>query len=219
MSWFAEAPGWIAPLATMLAAMMTAANLGPRLTGWGFVVFLVGSLSWCLVAATTHQPNLLWSNGFLTCVNILGIWRWLGRQARYEKAGRAAVQQSARAPVATLASLQALIGAKLQDASGASVGVVVDGMMRCADAGLAYLVVSEGGVGGVGERLHAVGSEDLVFHESGVTSRLSAQMLSRYPVLADGQWPVAPGARSEPGRPAGTKRAVLPGPDAPAGGV
>lgn len=187
----ADASGWVAPAATMLAAMMTAANLGPRVTGWGFVVFLVGSLAWCVVAATTHQPNLLWSNGFLTCVNLIGIWRWLGRQARYEKAGQAAVRQSARAPVATLASLQSLAGARLLDASGAPVGEVVDGMMRCADAGLAYLVISEGGVGGVGERLHALGPDDLVFTESGVTSRLGAKALARLPVLSDGQWPAS----------------------------
>lgn len=184
-----DAPAWIAPAATMLAAMMTAANLGPRVTGWGFVVFLLGSLSWCAVAATTHQPNLLWSNGFLTCVNVIGIWRWLGRQARYEKAGKAAVQQSARAPVATLASLQSLPGGKLLDASGAPIAEIVDGMMRCADAGLAYLVVSEGGMGGVGERLHAVGPEDLVFTEFGVTSRLDARALAALPVLAEGHWP------------------------------
>lgn len=186
-----EAPGWVAPAATMLAAMMTAANLGPRVTGWGFVVFLLGSLAWCAVATTTHQPNLLWSNGFLTCVNVIGIWRWLGRQARYEKAGRAAVEQSARAPVATLASLQSLPGGKLLDSAGDPVGEIVDGMMRCADAGLAYLVISEGGLAGVGERLHALAPEDLIFTEAGVTSRLSAEALGRRPVLADGQWPTA----------------------------
>jgi hypothetical protein len=186
-----DAAGWVAPAATMLAAMMTAANLGPRVTGWGFVVFLAGSLAWCVVGATTHQPNLLWSNGFLACVNVIGIWRWLGRQARYEKAGKAAVQQSARAPVATLASLQSLAGAKLLDPAGAPVGEVVEGMMRCDDAGLAYLVVSEGGVGGVGERLHALAPEDLVFTETGVTSRLTAEALARRPVLAEGQWPAS----------------------------
>jgi hypothetical protein len=28
--------GWVAPAATMIAAMMTAANLGARVIGWGF---------------------------------------------------------------------------------------------------------------------------------------------------------------------------------------
>lgn len=33
---------WVAPVATMIAAVMTAANLGARVTGWGFVVFVIG---------------------------------------------------------------------------------------------------------------------------------------------------------------------------------
>ncbi len=37
---------WLAPIATTIAALMTASNLGTRITGWGFVVFTVGSLAW-----------------------------------------------------------------------------------------------------------------------------------------------------------------------------
>lgn len=181
----------------MIAAMMTAANLGPRVTGFGFVVFLVGSLAWCAIGMGTHQQNLLWSNGFLSVVNVIGIWRWLGRQAKYQKAGQAAVNKSARARVPTLTSIQALPGSKLLDAAGAPVGVVVDAMMRCSDAGLAYVVVSEGGVGGVGERLHALGPADLEFSEAGVTTRLGASELAGRPVLSPGQWPA-----SLPGSPA-----------------
>ena len=62
----ADALGWLAPAAAMLAAMITAANLGPRGSRLGIVLFLVGSLAGCAVAATTHKANLLWSNGFLT---------------------------------------------------------------------------------------------------------------------------------------------------------
>ena len=68
-----EVAGWVAPVATMLAAMITAANLGARITGSGFVVFLVGSIAWVAVAATSGQANLLWSNLFLTLVNVVGI--------------------------------------------------------------------------------------------------------------------------------------------------
>lgn len=186
-----DAIGWIAPAATMIAAMMTAANLGPRVTGWGFVVFLVGSLAWCAVALATHQASLLWSNGFLTLVNVIGIWRWLGRQARYEKAGQAAVARSAAASAPTLASMTSLVSAKLVDDGGTVIGIVVDGMLKCSDASLAYLVVSEGGVGGVGERLHALGPTELRITEAGVTSRISAKALADRPVLAEGQWPAA----------------------------
>ena len=61
----------LAPAATMIAAVMTASNLGARVTGWGFVVFTVGSIAWCLVALTSGQANLLWTNGFLILVNVL----------------------------------------------------------------------------------------------------------------------------------------------------
>ena len=40
----AETISWIATIATVIAAFMTAANLGTRITGSGFCVFLVGSL-------------------------------------------------------------------------------------------------------------------------------------------------------------------------------
>ena len=89
-----DAAGWIAPIATMIAAMMTAANLGPRVTGWGFVVFTVGSLAWSTVAIATGQANLLWTNGFLTLVNLVGIWRWLGREAKYDDGAKTARSES-----------------------------------------------------------------------------------------------------------------------------
>ena len=173
----------------MSAAVMTAANLGPRVTGWGFVVFLIGSLAWCAVALTTHQANLLWSNGFLTLVNVIGIWRWLGRQASYEKAGQAAVSRSATAPVPTLVSLNSLAGAKVVDPNGGEVGVVVDGMLTCAGTCLAYLVVSEGGVAGVGERLHALGPHDLQLTDRGVISLVTSDDIGSRAVLKHGEWP------------------------------
>lgn len=65
--------GWIAPVATMIAAMMTAANLGARITGWGFVVFTLGAISWTAVGVSTGQGNLVATNVFLTLVNAVGV--------------------------------------------------------------------------------------------------------------------------------------------------
>ena len=76
---------WIAPGATMIAAMMTAANLGARVTGWGFAIFSVGAIAWVIVALASGQHNLLLSNAFLLIVDLVGVWRWLGRRARYDK--------------------------------------------------------------------------------------------------------------------------------------
>jgi hypothetical protein len=53
---------WLAPIATTIAALMTASNLGTRITGWGFVVFTIGSLAWLALGIATGQSNLLWQN-------------------------------------------------------------------------------------------------------------------------------------------------------------
>jgi len=63
-----DTAGLIAPSATMIAAMMTAANLGARVTGWGFAVFTIGSICWSFVGFLSGQMNLLATNGFLTLV-------------------------------------------------------------------------------------------------------------------------------------------------------
>lgn len=183
--------GWIAPSATMLAATMTAANLGTRVTGWGFIVFTLGSIAWVTVAIGTGQQNLLLSNGFLTLVNVVGIWRWLGRQARYEDGSRAASAKSAIARVPTLFSVQSIAGARLVGRDGAALGTIVDGMMRCAGSELAYVVVSEGGVGGVGERLRALAPTELHFSADGPSCDLTADELARRPELKQGAWPVS----------------------------
>ena len=187
--------GWIAPIATTIAAVMTAANLGSRVTGWGFVVFTVGSVAWSTVALATGQTNLLVTNGFLTLVNVVGIWRWLGRQARHDDGSEAAASRSAASRVPTLFGMGAVIGAPLIGRDGARIGSVIDGMMCCDGAALAYLVVSEGGVGGVGERLHALDPGELRFGDS-VTSDLDAAALARLPVLTPGHWPAALDART-----------------------
>ena len=56
---------WIATIATMIGAMMTASNLGARVTGWGFVVFSVSSVGWTTLGYATGQTALIATNGFL----------------------------------------------------------------------------------------------------------------------------------------------------------
>ena len=185
-----EIAGWLAPVATMIAAIMTASNLGARITGWGFVVFAVGSTAWMVVAIATDQPNLLWTNGFLLLVNMIGIWRWLGRQARYEQGGQAAVAESLVAPAPTLIPVGSLSNCRLVGKDGAQVGTVVEAMMRCDTRALSYVVISEGGVGGIGEQLHALPAEDFILGPDAVTTRLTAAEIAALPALEDGKWPV-----------------------------
>lgn len=184
-----EIAGWISPAATMIAAMMTAANLGARVTGWGFVVFTLGSIGWSLVAIGSGQQNLLWTNAFLTLVNAVGIWRWLGRQARYDDGGAAATARSAATQrVPTLFAVGAMAGTTLIGRDGDAIGTVIEGMMRSADSSLSYIVVSEGGLGGVGERLHALHPHEVRFAEGEARCDLSAEALVARPVLGEA-WP------------------------------
>ena len=188
----ADLAGWIALAATTVAAIMTASNLGARVTGLGFVVFTVGSLSWITVAAIGGgQPQLLYSNIFLTIVNLIGIWRWLGRQARYEEGGKTATRRSAAARVPTLFPAGGLAGGRLFGRDDVVLGTVVEAMMRCDGAALAYVVVSAGGVGGIGEQLHALAPDQLQFGPDGVRSNLSPEELAQRPVLEATSWPAA----------------------------
>ena len=87
---------WVAPVATTLAAIMVAANLGARITGVGFIVFSIGAVGWMVIGALTGQANLVWQNGVLLAINLLGVWRWLGLRARYDKGAAAATRATAR---------------------------------------------------------------------------------------------------------------------------
>jgi hypothetical protein len=173
----------------MIAAMMTAANLGARVTGWGFVVFTVGSICWSILGIQQGQQGLLISNAFLTVVNLVGIWRWLGRQARFGDGSRRAMKRSERTPGPALVSACSLIGATISDGDGDKLGNVVDTMMSRDDGRLIYLVASRGGVGGVGEALHPLDPQAVELGAEGITTRLSAAEFDRLPVLEPDRWP------------------------------
>ena len=189
-----DVAGWIAPIATMIAAIMTAANLGARVTGWGFAVFSIGALAWIAVGAGTGQHNLLWSNAFLLLVDLVGVWRWLGQRARYDEAAAAASVRSKQAAVPTLFALAKLEGMPVRDPAGQTIATIVDAMASCDEGRIAYLVVREGGVGGVGERLHALGWDEVRVRDGAMTSRLSPAALAGRPTLAAGQWPASAAA-------------------------
>ena len=184
-----EIAGWIAPVATMIAAMMTAANLGSRVTGWGFVVFTVGAIGWVIVALASGQQNLLISNGFLLLVDLVGVWRWLGRKARYDAGANLAVERSAAGPTSTLIALSRIEGLTVRGADGAPIGTTVEAMAACDSGTIAYVVVRDGGMAGVGEQLHALGWREVMIHDDGVETRLTSDALTRRPALDPTCWP------------------------------
>ncbi len=195
--------GWIAPAATMIAAMMTAANAGARVTGSGFVVFSIGSIAWSLVASYSNQRNLLLTNLFLTVVNLIGVWRWLGRQAKHDVGSARAARKSKKAiSVPRLFSASAAVGADVVDSIGEKLGVVIDLMLTQDQRSIAYVVISQHGVGGVGETLRAVDPAQLEFTGGAVRSKMSGHQLDALPALEADNWPSALPVHEEtfPGR-------------------
>ena len=180
---------WVATAATIIAACMTASNLGTRITGYGFAVFLLGSICWLAVGLMTGQSALLWTNAVLTLLNIFGIWRWLGRQATIEDGATAASMQSRDLPQETLFPASLLTRAPVAAADGTTLGHCIDAMAGCSSGRLRYLVVSEGGVGGVGETLRRLDWADARVDGDQVRCRLDAAAIGALEEITKDKWP------------------------------
>lgn len=180
---------WVAPIATAIAACMTAANLGSRVTGWGFVVFTVGSVAWTTYGATTGQTNLVWQNIFLTLVNLVGIWRWLGRQARLDDGARAAAEKSKAAPGPTLFPVSTFASAPVVTADGETIGASVDAMISCDDGRIAYLVAGKGGVGGLGETLYALPWDKVTLRPGQIVAKIDQAAFEQLEPIDPADWP------------------------------
>ena len=179
---------WVATMATVAAASIVASNLGARITGYGFVIFTIGSLAWLALGLMTGQPALMWTNIALTFLNLFGIWRWLGRQARVEDGSRAAARASHSTPGEELFPVSLLARAKVR--SGASeLGSCVDAMAGCRSGRIAYVMVSEGGFAGAGEHLRRLPWSALHVDEDEVVTGLDqARFCELEPVPKD-EWP------------------------------
>jgi len=187
-----DVAGWIAPAATMIAAMMTAVNLGARVTGWGFVVFTIGSIAWSVVGLSSGQTNLLATNGFLTLVNLIGVWRWLGKQRAYEDGGKSATEASRRSAYPTLFTATGIAGMPVVDAGGETVGKAVEALVTCESGNVSYVVVASSGLGGIGEELRAVNRAQIDFACDRLNLRHPRAWFESLPPLAEGDWPAAP---------------------------
>lgn len=180
---------WIAPAATMIAAMMTAANLGARVTGWGFAVFTIGSICWSLIGATTGQTNLLATNGFLTIVNLVGIWRWLGRQAKYEDGAQNAAAASEQGPGPSLMPATGVSGLPVADREGNALGRCVEALIDRESGRIDYIVIASTNGVGLGETLRGVERSSCRFDRDAVTLVIGNDAFDRLPPLADREWP------------------------------
>ena len=184
----ADTISWVATIATILAASITASNLGARITGYGFAVFTLGALCWIAVGALTQQPALMWTNVVLTALDIFGIWRWLGRQARVEEGGRSAAEASEQTPGETLFPVSLLSHAAVMSGE-AVLGRCIDGMAGCSSGKLSYVVVSQGGVAGVGETLRRLPWNNAIVDGEKLVVRMSRESFARLDELPRDEWP------------------------------
>jgi hypothetical protein len=179
---------WTATVATVIAAFMTASNLGARVTGYGFAVFLVGSLAWLATGVLTGQSALTWTNAVLTALNIFGVWRWLGREAKVEEGAQAASEASEDTPGETLFPVSLLTRGSVE-CGGEVLGSCVDAMGGSDSGRLAYIAVSQGGVAGIGETLRRLPWSRARVESERVLVELSREEFDRLETLERDRWP------------------------------
>lgn len=184
----AETISWVATGATILAALMTASNIGSRVTGYGFAVFTIGAVCWLVVGAITDQPALLWTNAALLAVDLFGVWRWLGRQVGVEQGARSAAEASEGRRSETLFPVSLMTRASVV-ADGVEVGRCVDAMAGCASGRVSYVVVSHGGVAAVGETLRRLPWSSARVEGEKLVAKLKRGEFERLEELARDQWP------------------------------
>ncbi len=184
----ADTISWIATAATIIAACLTAANLGSKITGYGFIMFTFGALCWTAVGFLGHQSALMWTNLALTGLDVFGIWRWLGRQTKVEEGARAASLASERAPGEPLFPISLLTGAPVISGRR-EFGHCVDAMAGCSSGSISYVVVSEGGVAGVGETLRRLPWASARVEEQAVVTDLASGEFERLELVRRDQWP------------------------------
>lgn len=180
----ADLAGWIALVATAIAAIMTAANLGARVTGYGFVVFTVGAAAWIVNGFLQHQTQLLWSNLFLGVVDLVGVWRWLGLRARFSDAARAEESRSEAEDGGDLFSVGKLDGLPVVGPDGTTLAHVVDALAHCEGGSVAFVIVREGGTLGVGETLRRLPWREIRVSGDQVLTGLDMPAVQALPVAS-----------------------------------
>ncbi|MGN6059200.1 MAG: PRC-barrel domain containing protein [Sphingomicrobium sp.] len=184
----ADTISWVATIATILGASMTAANLGSRVTGYGFIAFTLGAICWIAVGATSDQPALMWTNVVLLGLDAFGIWRWLGRQSRVEEGARAASERSEETPGEALFPVS-LFSRAAVSCGGEEVGHCVDAMAGCRSGSVDYVVVSQGGVAGVGETLRRLPWTSASMEGEKLSTSLSPTDFEQLEEVQRDQWP------------------------------
>ena len=155
----------------------------------GFVVFTIGSISWTLTSAATGQTNLLVTNCFMTIVNLVGIWRWLGRQAKYQDGAQSAARQSEKQAGPSLTAASSLSGMNVMDCQSDAIGHCVEALIDRANGTISYIVVTAGNALGLNEQLRGVAKSLYRFNTDTIALAIDATAFQALPVFPDRKWP------------------------------
>jgi len=66
---------WVGTTTGVLGALILALNI--PLSGWGWTLFLVSSLTWTLAGAVMRDLSLVVLQFAFVVVDLIGVWRWL----------------------------------------------------------------------------------------------------------------------------------------------
>jgi len=68
---------WFGAIGAIVAAGLIAADLGRKVTGWAFVLFVAVSVAWIAAGLRNGTWSLVAQNGLLLVVNAWGVWQFL----------------------------------------------------------------------------------------------------------------------------------------------
>ena len=68
---------WIAAIGTIIAAGLIAADLGRKVTGYGFVLFCAVAVTWIVIGLTNQAMPIAAMNAILLVINAWGVWQYL----------------------------------------------------------------------------------------------------------------------------------------------
>lgn len=71
---------WAASISGIIACFMVSLDLGRRVTGWGFALFVGSSICWIVGAFMSDDEPLWTQNLVLFCINVFGVYRYLIRK-------------------------------------------------------------------------------------------------------------------------------------------
>ena len=66
---------WLGTLTGIAGGVMVALNFS--LSGWGFVLLVVNTVCWAVIAHKMGERSLFVLQLGLTAINLLGVYRWL----------------------------------------------------------------------------------------------------------------------------------------------